>query len=323
MVVAALRSIEDDLHRVEALLQELLERRAGFLKHPAGTMFRSGGKRLRPALVLLAQRLFGPSHPGAVSLAAAIEMIHGASLLHDDVLDETTVRRGQPTLNASLGNRFSVLLGDFLLCQALLAVADLDRVVLLQVISQAVADMTSGQILELTHQGNLDTSVENYMEIVGGKTASLMVAGCKLGALLGEASAEDVERIGRFGYNVGMAFQIVDDVLDFWGEPSVLGKPTGSDLREKKYTLPFIDAYQRAEPQERERVHRLLSNGTLEGGGLDEVVRFMEKHDTRRRSLEVAEDYVRIAGEELARVPPCPDRECLRELLSYVTARDR
>lgn len=322
MVISSLKLVEQDLLKVEEQLVQLLERRGGVLKGPAEMMFRSGGKRLRPALVLLSSRLYGEQPPSAISIAAAVEMVHGASLIHDDVIDMTDTRRGQPTLNSLTGNRIAVLLGDLLLCQALLAVAELDRVVLVQVVSQAVADMTAGQLLELRHQGDMETSIPQYLRMIEGKTAALMEAGCRLGALLTGASAAQVDASARFGRYLGMAFQITDDILDIWGHPDKLGKPVGNDLRERKYTLPFLHAYERSEQDRRNLVRQLLSRDTLEAKDMGALVQWMDQHDSQKHSLKLAADYVAQAREALLQTPPGSTRDSLEELLDYVMKRE-
>ncbi|MBX3169035.1 MAG: polyprenyl synthetase family protein [Candidatus Eremiobacteraeota bacterium] len=322
MVISSLKLVEPDLLRVEEQLVTLLEKRGGVLKGPAEMMFRGGGKRLRPALVLLSSRLFGPQPESAISIAAAVEMVHGASLIHDDVIDNTDVRRGQPTMKALSGNRIAVLLGDLLLCQALLAVAELDRVVLVQVVSQAVADMTAGQILELRQQGNVETQVDDYLRMIEGKTAALMEAGCRLGALLTGATPAQVEACGQFGLNLGMAFQISDDVLDIWGNPDKLGKPTGSDLRERKYTLPFLYAYQQSLKPQRNLVRQLLTQDTLEPGAMQALVQWMDQNHSREHAIELAEKYIRQARAALRQTPAGPTRTTLEELLDYVVNRE-
>jgi geranylgeranyl pyrophosphate synthase len=322
MVISSLKLVESDLLQVEDKLVALLEKRGGVLKGPAEMMFRGGGKRLRPALVLLSSRLFGDQPDSAISIAAAVEMVHGASLIHDDVIDDTDTRRGQPTIKAVSGNRIAVLLGDLLLCQALLAVAELDRVVLVQVVSQAVSDMTAGQILELRQQGNVETQVPDYLRMIEGKTAALMEAGCRLGALLTEATPAQVEACGQFGLNLGMAFQISDDVLDIWGNPDKLGKPTGSDLRERKYTLPFLYAYQQSLKPQRNMVRQLLMQEPLEPGAMQALVQWMDQHHSREHAMELAENYVQQARAALRQTPAGATRTTLEELLDYVVTRE-
>lgn len=322
MVISSLKQVEPDLLRVEDQLVQLLEKRGGVLKGPAEMMFRSGGKRLRPALVLLSSRLFGPQPESAIAIAAAVEMVHGASLIHDDVIDHTDMRRGQPTLNALTGNRIAVLLGDLLLCQALLAVAELDRVALVRVVSQAVADMTAGQILELRYQGNLDTDVDQYLRMIEGKTAALMEAGCRLGAMLNQAPQEQVEACADFGRNLGMAFQISDDVLDIWGDPEKLGKPTGNDLQERKYTLPFLYSYQQSLKPQRNLVRQLLKKDPLDRGGIQALTQWMDQNQAREYSQQLASDYVEEARRALKRTPEGATRGSLEELLDYVVGRE-
>lgn len=323
VVISPLKAVEEDLRRVEDSLLDILRRRGGAVTMPGEMMFRSGGKRLRPALVLLSSRVLGGQPADAVPIAAAVEMVHGASLLHDDVIDETVVRRGRATVNALHGNRYTVLLGDFLLTQALEAVCRVGQVRLVQVVSEAVAEMTLGQIAELDHQGNLDTSTDEYLRIINGKTASLMAAGCMLGGLLAGAEEDEVQALGRYGRQLGMAFQIVDDILDYWGDPEVLGKPVGADLTEQKYTLPFLYAFEKADPTQQSRFREMLSNGPLTSTEFEEILGAMESLDSRPRSLELARDYAARALEEIGRLPASTAREHLAELPGFIMKRDR
>lgn len=321
MVIAPLAELEQDLRKVDLELQTVIAERAGSLRSAAEMMFGGEGKRLRPALVLLIAKLFGEVKPGVFRIAAAVEMIHGASLIHDDVIDNTTVRRGSPTLNAQQGNHFSVLLGDFLLCQALLAVSELERVDLLQVISQGVADMTQGQILEAELQGDVTVSEESYLKVVDGKTSSLMAAGCRLAALYSGGTEVEVGAAEDFGRNIGFAFQIIDDILDIWGDPLVLGKPVGSDLQEKKYTLPFLMSYESSPDDERAEIQRLLSNGTYPGHHIPEIVEWMERHQGRARANDKATHFTTLARNALELLPASKAREDLSQLVDFLMER--
>lgn len=323
MVIAPLADLEQDLHRVEEELQRVIAERSGSLRSAAEMMFYTGGKRLRPALVLLVAKLFGPIQPGIFRIAAAIEMIHGASLIHDDVIDNTTVRRGAPTMNAQNGNHFSVLLGDFLLCQALLAVSELNRVDLLQVISQGVADMTEGQILEASLQGDVSASEESYLKVIDGKTSSLMAAGCKLAALFSDATPQEVRAAEDFGRNIGFAFQIIDDILDIWGDPNVLGKPVGSDLQEKKYTLPFLISYRASGEEEKLQIQGLLQNGSYPGHHFREIVEWMERHEGRTLAGEKATAYSKAARNALDLLPESKARNDLGQLVDFLMERQK
>jgi octaprenyl-diphosphate synthase len=323
VVIAPLRDLDDDLKKVDRELQRLIAERAGALRTEAEPLFRSGGKRLRPAMALLTAKLFGTVPEAVVRIAAAVEMIHGASLIHDDVIDGTTLRRNAPTLNALRGNHFSVLLGDFLLCQALLAIADLGRVDLLQIISQAVADMTSGQILEAQLQGDVEANEEAYLQVVEGKTAALMAAGCEMAALCCQSSPQQVRAAKELGRNIGLAFQIVDDILDIWGDPAALGKPVGSDLQEEKYTLPFIVSYRSSGEDERQKVRALLGNGYYPGEHMPELVAWMERHRARSIAAEKALAYTNAARAALAELPSGSARDDLGALLDMMMERER
>jgi octaprenyl-diphosphate synthase len=323
VVIAPLADLQQDIARVEQVLQAVIAERGGSLRSAAELLFCSGGKRLRPALVLLVGKVFGKLQPGHYRLAAAVEMIHGASLIHDDVIDNTEVRRGSPTLNAERGNHFSVLLGDFLLCQALLAISELGRVDLLQVISQGVADMTEGQILEAQLQGDVSVTEESYMKVVEGKTSSLMAAGCRLAALYSNATANQVAAAEAFGRNIGHAFQIVDDILDIWGDPAVLGKPVGSDLRERKYTLPFLISYRSSGQEERQRILKLLGNGAYPGEHLPELIGWMERHKGRTLAGEKVTLYTAASREALGVLPESKARGDLALLVEYLVERQK
>lgn len=321
MVIAPLRDLDEELKKVDSVLHSVLAERAGALHAQAAPLFRAGGKRLRPAMALLTAKLFGPVPDSVVRIGVAVEMIHGASLIHDDVIDGTATRRGLPTLNAVEGNHFSVLLGDFLLCQALLTIAELGRVDLLQIISQAVADMTSGQILEAQLQGDVEAKEEAYLRVVEGKTAALMAAGCELAALCCDANAVEVQAARDLGLNLGLAFQIVDDILDIWGDPETLGKPVGSDLQEKKYTLPFILSYSSSDEAERSEVRRLLSNGHYPGEHMPQLLEWMEKHSARGIASEKALAYTQAARAALAKLPAGPAHDDIASLLDMMMER--
>lgn len=321
MVIAPLRELDEELKRVDQVLHSVLAERAGALHAQAAPLFHAGGKRLRPAMALLTAKLFGQVPDSVVRIGAAVEMIHGASLIHDDVIDGTSTRRGVPTLNAIEGNHLSVLLGDFLLCQALLAIADLGRVDLLQTISQAVADMTAGQILEAQLQGDVEAGEEAYLQVVEGKTAALMAAGCQMAALCCQAGATEVAAARELGLNLGVAFQIVDDILDIWGDPETLGKPVGSDLQEKKYTLPFIVSYRSSDESERSEVRRLLSNGHYPGEHMPQLVEWMDRHKARGIASEKAMAYTQAARTALAKLPPGSAHDDIASLLDMMMER--
>lgn len=307
--------LESDLAEVEKNLETVATTRGGSLTETSRSVLLDGGKRLRPALVLLVGRMFLKRSAELVAVATAIEMVHAASLLHDDLIDQASTRRGKPTLHRSHGARYSVLLGDFLLCQALLVVAELGRVELLQALSGAVAEMTEGQILEARQQGDTSTRIEDYLRVLEGKTAALMAASCAMAAMVCGADQDQVQAAARFGKELGLAFQIVDDVLDFWGDPEVMGKPIGSDLRDQKFTLPFLDTFQRAAPEEQCWANHMVSKGNLNHGGLEEIIDWMESYGARERSLATARKHTEAARAALNALPEGPPRFSLGRLL--------
>ncbi len=322
-MIAPFKDLEEDLRLVDESLRQILLRRGGAVQAAAQLVFRGGGKRVHPALVLLSSRILGTRPEGAIPLAAAAEMVHNASLLHDDVIDQTTLRRGQNTVNALYGNRYTVLLGDFLLTQAMEVLHDLGMLGLVRIVSSAVAEMTLGQILELQHQGDLQTSTREYLRIIDGKTASLMAACCVMGGHLAQADDPTLQALERYGRHLGLAFQVIDDVLDFWGDPEALGKPVGSDLTERKFTLPFLLAMERADSAGRDRVRELMAAPRLTRADLDGIVSLMDDLGTREASLDLARQHGLLAVQELARLPAGEAREALACLPEALALRDR
>src|SRR3989454_3723497 len=218
----------------------------------------SGGKRLRPALLLLSSKLIGDGGPSAIRLGAVVEIIHAATLVHDDVIDAAETRRGRPSTNAQWGNHTSVLAGDWLYMQAFQVAVRQRNFRVLDVLIALTQMMVEGELLQLERIGHIDVSEADYMELVHRKTAGLFSACARLGALVAGADAAAEDKLGEYAWNLGMAFQLIDDVLDFTAREQTLGKPVGSDLREGKITLPLIYALERASAEERRLVEIVL-----------------------------------------------------------------
>jgi octaprenyl-diphosphate synthase len=253
----------------------------------------SGGKRLRPILVLLCARLFGDAGRAAVRMAAAVEMIHAATLVHDDVIDYADMRRGRPSTNAVWGNPTSVLAGDWLYMQAFQIALEERNFAVLDLLIGLTQRMVEGELLQLERIGRIEVSEADYMELVDRKTASLFSACAQLGAIFGRAGENEIARLGDFAWNLGMAFQLVDDVLDFTAEEDVLGKPVGSDLREGKVTLPLIYALERATAEERAEVAAGLSSGI----SFQRVLELIRRHGGIERATERAQSFREKARE--------------------------
>src|SRR5271165_3650415 len=237
-----------------------------------------GGKRLRPMLVLLSGKLFSDSTPALIRMAAVVEMIHTATLVHDDVIDIAKTRRGRPSVNVVWGNHTSVLAGDWLYMQAFQVALRERNFHILDVLISLTQMMVEGELLQLERLDRVDNSETDYMELVDRKTASLFSACARLGAVAANASEADESKLGEFAWNLGMAFQLVDDILDFTSTEKILGKPAGNDLREGKVTLPMIYALESASSDERHAVETVVADGTYEQVPFMRIVQILERY---------------------------------------------
>jgi len=281
-----------------------------------------GGKRLRPALLLLSNRLFGPTTDCARRLAAVVEMIHTATLVHDDVIDIAKTRRGRPSTNVVWGNHTSVLAGDWLYMQAFEIALRERSFHILDVLISLTQMMVEGELLQLERMHRLDVSEADYMELVDRKTASLFSACASLGAI---AAAEDdaIEaKLGDFAWNLGMAFQLVDDILDFTSTDKILGKPAGNDLREGKVTLPLIYALDKASPDERRSVETVIEAGNYEQVPLMRIVQMLERYDAIARAYDRAHTFTEKSRAILAEFADSPAQRALNMLVELVTERN-
>jgi len=281
-----------------------------------------GGKRLRPILVLLASRLMGKRNDGAIRMAAVVEMIHAATLVHDDVIDIAKTRRGRPSSNAIWGNHACVLAGDWLYMQAFQVALRERNFHVLDLLISLTQMMVEGELLQLERIGRIGVTEADYMELVDRKTASLFSACARLGAITGGADEAVESRLGEYAWNLGVAFQLVDDVLDFTAHETVLGKPVGSDLREGKVTLPLIYALERASTAERDLVECVLKDGNYERAPFADVLRLIEKHRGFDRARERAEEFTEKARAILAEFPDSQYQRALGAVTELITERD-
>jgi octaprenyl-diphosphate synthase len=281
----------------------------------------SGGKRIRPALVLLCSRLCGYTGPAAIRLGAVVEIIHTATLVHDDVIDGADLRRGQPSTNSRWGNHMSVLAGDWLYMQSFQMALRQRNFEILDLLIQITQMMVEGELLQLEKLGRIDITEEEYLDLIDRKTAGLFAASMRLGALLAgkHDAAPDLDEYGR---NLGMAFQLVDDLLDFTSSEDALGKPVASDLREGKVTLPLIFALRQCTAEERRLVATVLRERAFDNVGLDQIVRILNRYDTPAAVLERAADYGRKALQRLERFPDSPYKRALEALPEFVLHRE-
>ncbi len=280
-----------------------------------------GGKRLRPTLLLLITRLFGPSNDSARRLAAVVEMIHTATLVHDDVIDVAKTRRGRPSTNMVWGNHTSVLAGDWLYMQAFQVALRERHFHILDVLISLTQMMVEGELLQLERLQRLEVSEADYMELVDRKTASLFSACARLGAIAAGADDAIEANLGDFAWNLGMAFQLVDDILDFTSTEKILGKPAGNDLREGKVTLPMIYALETASGEERRAVETVMADGNYDQIPFMRVLQILEHHGTIARAYERAHAFTSRAHALLSSFPESPAQRALQAVIDMVTDR--
>lgn len=281
-----------------------------------------GGKRLRPALLLLVNRLFGPATDCARRLAAVVEMIHTATLVHDDVIDMAKSRRGRPSTNMVWGNHTSVLAGDWLYMQAFQVALRERNFHILDVLISLTQMMVEGELLQLERLHRIDITEADYMELVDRKTASLFSACARLGAAAANADEQTESKLSDFAWNLGMAFQLVDDILDFTSTEKILGKPAGNDLREGKVTLPLIYALQTATSDERRAVETVIADTNYEQVPFMRVLKILEHHGSVKRAYARAHAFTEKSRAIIATFPESPAQRALHAIVELVTERN-
>ena len=329
--------VQDQLTRTERLLDivapklQLVEEelRRNF-QSPVATIHNvgehilaGGGKRLRPALLLLVSKMLRYEGASDVVYAAVIEFIHTATLVHDDIIDEAEIRRGRTSINYRWGNNLTVLVGDYLYTHSMsmaLAEGNLD---ILRLLSNVTIRMIEGEILGLEQNGKAGLTLDDYFEIVGRKTAALFGACCRIPAYLVDASEATATSLYNYGFNLGVCFQVIDDLLDFTSSTEVLGKPALSDLKEGKLTLPLILALPRATESERATIARIAVSKTFDEADSADMLDLVSKYDTLEETRAIAREYADRARLALALFPDSPAREALELALDFVLDRDR
>jgi octaprenyl-diphosphate synthase len=319
--VAAL--VGDDLAAVESEIRRELNSPVALIQEMGGYIAGAGGKRLRPILLLLAARLAGYRGPRAVRLACVVEMLHTATLIHDDVVDQAPLRRGRPSANAQWGDDASVLVGDHLYSKSFaMLVVDNDRAIM-ETLARATVSMTEAEVFQLQLKRSGMTAEPDYVRIITQKTASFISACCRIGALLGGCPPAQTEALTRYGLDIGVAFQISDDSLDFVADQERLGKAVGADLREGKRTLPLIAMLERVRATEADRVRALLRRRALEPAEIEEIRRLVLEHDGVEYARTRAHAYAQAAKVDLEAFPASEERETLVLVADFVVDRDR
>ena len=314
--------VADDLKACNALIIDRMQSPVELIPQLAGYIIAAGGKRLRPVLTLASARLCrygGDRHQG---LAACVEFIHTATLLHDDVVDESDLRRGLASANAVFGNKASVLVGDFLFSRAFELMVEDGSLDVLRILSHASAVIAEGEVLQLTTSNDTGTSEQAYLDVIRSKTAELFAAACQIGAVVAERPSVEEDALFAYGLNLGIAFQLVDDVLDYSALQARLGKTVGDDFREGKITLPVILAYRRGSDEERVFWNRALDEMEQGEGDLDKAIGLMNQHGALRDTVERARHYGAIARDALGIFPDSEEKTALLDVIDFVIDRE-
>ncbi|KGM50497.1 polyprenyl synthetase family protein [Pseudooceanicola atlanticus] len=320
--IAAL--LADDLGAVNDLIRaRMASRHAPRIPEVTAHLVEAGGKRIRPMLTLAAARLCGYDGPWHVHLAATVEFIHTATLLHDDVVDESAQRRGRPTANLLWDNKSSVLVGDYLFARAFQLMVEPGNLRVLNILSDAAATIAEGEVLQLTAAQDLKTTEDTYLQVVRGKTAALFSAATEAGAVIAGTDEDNVQALFTYGDALGIAFQMADDLLDWQGDAAQTGKNVGDDFRERKLTLPLIRAITEADAEEQEFWRRTIEKGRQTEADLDTARALLDKHGALDSTRQTALDWADAAKAALAPLPDHQLTDLLDELADYVVARLR
>ncbi|GGH35254.1 octaprenyl-diphosphate synthase [Cribrihabitans marinus] len=314
--------LADELQAVNALIRRrMASEHAPRIPEVTAHLVEAGGKRLRPMLTLAAARLFEYDGDHHLRLAATVEFIHTATLLHDDVVDESAQRRGRPTANLLWDNKSSVLVGDYLFARSFQLMVETGSLRVLDILSNAAATIAEGEVLQMTAATDLGTDEGVYLQVVRGKTAALFSAATEVGGVISGASEQEVRALFDYGDALGIAFQIADDLLDYQGDAKTTGKNVGDDFRERKLTLPVIKAVAQATAEERAFWQRTIEKGQQAEGDLDHALALMEKYGTLEATRRDALGWAEKAKAALGALPDHPVRRILHELADYVVAR--
>lgn len=318
-VTSLFAPVEADLDQLVENLKQLVGARNPILYAAAEHLFQAGGKRMRPAIVFLLSRAISSDEDISARhrrLAEITEMIHTASLFHDDVVDEADIRRGVETVNYRFGNRIAIQAGDFMFAQASWYLANLDNLQVVKLLSEVIKDFAEGEIQQGLNSFDTDVSLESYLEKSYYKTASLIANSAKAAGVLSDVSLELQEDLYQFGRSVGLAFQIVDDILDFTGTTDALGKPAGSDLKSGNLTAPVLFAI-----EEKPYLQVLIERELTEPGDLEEAITLIHNSQGITRSRALAESFSAQALQRLEKLPPSPSKQALVELTDYILKR--
>lgn len=316
------KALDAELAEVNTLIHtRMSSEHAPRIPEVTAHLVEAGGKRIRPMLTLAAAKLCGCEGAHHIQLAATVEFIHTATLLHDDVVDESEQRRGKPTANLLWDNKSSVLVGDYLFSRSFQLMVETGSLRVLDILANASATIAEGEVLQLTAAQNLATDEATYLQVVRGKTAALFSAATEVGGVIAGAEETVVEALHKYGDALGIAFQIADDILDYGGKAGVIGKNIGDDFRERKLTLPLIRAVAKADAEERSFWMKVIEKGQQDDGDLERALELLKKHGTLESTRITALDWAATAKKALEPIPNHPIRDMLSDLADYVVER--
>jgi octaprenyl-diphosphate synthase len=316
-----LELVAEDMGAINRIILDKAVSDVDLIPELAHHLIDSGGKRLRPMLTIAAAKLVGYPGNGHVKVASAVEFMHTATLLHDDVVDESDVRRGKKAARMIWGNQASVLVGDFLLGQAFRMLVEVGSLPVLRILSNAAAVIAEGEVMQLAAAKNTATTEYEYLAIINAKTAALFSGAAESGGAIASRPVEELTALRSYGRNLGIAFQLVDDVLDYSGDSTRLGKSIGDDFREGKITLPVILSFRRGSETEREFWKRTIVAGEIADGDLDHAIGLMKRHRALEATLERARSYGAIARDALAIFPESGERSAMQDVISFCVSR--
>ena len=320
-LTALVRLVQDDLQECNRTIVSNMNSDVPLIPQLAAHLVAAGGKRIRPLLTLAAARMCNYTGSRHVQLAACVEFIHTATLLHDDVVDESLLRRGLASANAVFGNKASVLVGDFLFARAFQLMVSDGSLKVLDILCRASATIAEGEVLQLVTQNDLASGEAQYLQVIGGKTAALFTAACEVGAVVADRPLAEEQALGAYGTAIGMAFQLVDDALDYAADQATLGKTVGDDFREGKVTLPVLLAYAAGNAEERAFWERTIDQSEQTEADLDHAMALIARHGAIKSTLRRAADFADQAKASLSIFPASPYRTALEAVADYTVSR--
>ncbi len=316
------KPFKEDLDTFQEYFKNSMTSNLRIVDEVAKYLVRHKGKQLRPMLVILSSRTITEPTPASYLAAVVVELLHTATLVHDDVVDEAELRRGFPTINKIWKNKISILMGDYLLAKSLIIATEIGNLELMNIIANVAKSMSKGELLQIHKARKLNINEEEYFQLIQDKTASLISACCEIGAMTADATPEQRTSLKKFGQYLGIAFQIKDDLLDYQSSAGILGKPTGHDLKDKKITLPLLYAFQDSDTGDRKRIIRMMKNG-VRRKQIDQIIDFIITRDGITRAEEKAIHYKNLAISELRKLPESESRQALMDLAGFVVRRTK